>query len=88
MNEEKRYMEAARDLNLIAVGESAGVVYWKPAGFKLYENLKSFIRRHHEKRGYLEVRSPSIVASSVFEKSGHSEKYAENMFFLNGKNPD
>ena len=82
-NEEKRYMEIASEMNLLALGESAGVVYWKPAGLKLYEKLKSFIRQHHEKRGYLEVKSPSIVVANVFEQSGHNEKYASNMFFVN-----
>lgn len=83
--EEKRYMKVASDLNILALGESAGVVYWKPAGLKLYENLKSFIRKHHEKRGYLEVKSPSIVVEQLFEKSGHLEKYKDNMFVINSQ---
>lgn len=77
-------MQVAQDLNLLVLGNSAGVVYWKPAGLKLYENLKSFIRKHHEKRGYLEVRSPSIVNEDLFKQSGHLEKYQHNMFSLNG----
>jgi threonyl-tRNA synthetase len=81
--EDKRYMQVANDLNLIALGDSAGVVYWKPSGYKLYDNLKNFIKKHHEKRGYLEVKSPSIVVSDVFKKSGHLDKYSENMFMLN-----
>lgn len=85
MQEEKRYMQVANDLNLLALGNSAGVVYWKPAGLKLYENLKSFIRKHHEKRGYLEVKSPSIVVEQLFEQSGHLEKYKDNMFVLNSQ---
>lgn len=85
---EERYMEVANQMNLLALGESAGVVYWKPAGLKLYENLKSFIRNHHEKRGYLEVKSPSIVVANVFEKSGHSDKYASNMFFVNSNSDE
>lgn len=83
--EDKRYMQVANDLNLLALGNSAGVVYWKPAGLKLYENLKSFIRQHHEKRGYLEVKSPSIVVDQLFEQSGHLEKYKSNMFLLNSE---
>lgn len=85
---EERYMEVANQMNLLALGESAGVVYWKPAGLKLYENLKSFIRKHHEKRGYLEVKSPSIVVANVFEKSGHSDKYASNMFFVSSNSAE
>jgi threonyl-tRNA synthetase len=83
MNEEKRYMQVANEMNLFMIAESAGVVYWKPDGLKLYENLKKFIRKHHEDAGYLEVKSPSIVSPSLFEKSGHMEKYKDNMFMLN-----
>lgn len=83
--EDKRYMQVANDLNLLALGNSAGVVYFKPAGLRLYENLKSFIREHHEKRGYLEVKSPSIVVDQLFEQSGHLEKYKHNMFLLNSQ---
>lgn len=83
LNEEKRYMQVAKEMNLFMLAESAGVVYWKPEGLKLYENLKSFIRKHHEDAGYLEVKSPSIVLPSLFEQSGHMDKYKDNMFFLN-----
>lgn len=81
--EEKRYMKIAEELNLLALGQSAGVVYWKPAGLKMYEKLKNFIRSHHEDMNYLEVKSPSIVVSDVFIQSGHMEKYKDNMFLLN-----
>ncbi len=83
MSEEKRYMQIANEMNLFMIAESAGVVYWKPDGLKLYENLKNFIRKHHEDSGYLEVKSASIVVPSLFEQSGHMEKYKDNMFFLN-----
>lgn len=83
MSNEQRYMDVAHDLNLIAIGQSAGVVYWKPAGMVLYEKLKSFIKEQHQKNHYLEVKSPSIVSPQLFEQSGHNEKYKENMFFLN-----
>lgn len=78
-------MQIANDLNLLALDNSAGVVFWKPAGLKLYENLKSFIRNHHTVNGYLEVKTPSIVGESLFEQSGHLEKYKQNMFILNAK---
>ncbi len=78
-----RYMDAARELNLLHIGDSAGVVYWKPAGLRLYENLRAFIRRHHEARGYQEVRTPSLVQLEVFEKSGHLAKYRDYMFAAN-----
>lgn len=85
-NENKRYMQIANEMNLFFISNSAGVVYWKPEGLKLYENLKSFIREKHEKNRYLEVKSPSIVSSELFERSGHSAKYKHNMFSLSSEN--
>lgn len=81
----ERYMNIANELNLIAQGNSAGVVYWKPAGMRLYDNLKNFIRSYHQKHGYQEVKSPSMVVADVFEQSGHMSKYKENMFFIEGE---
>lgn len=81
-----RYMDIANKLNLIFLRESAGVVYWKPNGLRLYENLKYFIRNHHQRRGYLEVKSPSLVSNELFVRSGHNEKYKENMFFIENMN--
>lgn len=83
MSEVKRYMQIANEMNLIMNSDSAGVVYWKPEGLKLYENLKNFIRNVHEEMNYKEVRSPSIVSPELFEISGHADKYKDNMFLLN-----
>lgn len=77
-----RYMDAARTLNLLHLGDQAGAVYWKPNGLRLYENLRQFIRRHHLEWGYEEVKTPSLVPLSVFERSGHLAKYREFMFIL------
>lgn len=84
--QEERYMDAAQRMGLLSLGNSAGVVYWQPAGAKLYEKLRSFIRAIHEEHGYEEVRTPSIVGLEVFERSGHLAKYRENMFCLNQEN--
>ena len=84
INEEKRYMDVAKEMNLFFNDpQSAGVVFWKPNGLKLYENLRAFIRDQHQRRGYQEVKSPSIVSPLLFDRSGHMSKYKENMFFLN-----
>jgi len=85
MNEE-RYLDVAARMQLIHLGQSAGVVYWQPAGLNLYERLRSYIRRIHRQHGYLEVKSPSLVGLEVFERSGHLGKYRENMFLANQVN--
>lgn len=73
-------------MQLIHLGESAGVVYWQPAGLRLYEKLRSFIRDVHARHGYQEVKTPALVGLPVFEKSGHLGKYRENMFLANQAN--
>lgn len=83
MQEVSNYLQAAKALNLIHLGNSAGVVYWKPAGLRLYEKLRSFIRAVHHDNGYQEVRTPSLVQLNVFEQSGHLAKYKDYMFCAN-----
>lgn len=84
--EQPRYVDTAKRMELIHLGESAGVVYWKPAGLRLYEKLRSFVRTIHQRHGYLEVKTPILVGLPVFEKSGHLGKYRENMFLANQEN--
>lgn len=81
-----RYLDVAKRMELLHLGESAGVVYWQPAGLRMYEKLRSFIRAVHERHGYLEVKTPALVGMKVFEQSGHLGKYRENMFFANQAN--
>lgn len=83
---ESQYMDIAHRMELLHLGDSAGVVYWKPAGLKLYEKLRSYVRDVHERHGYEEVKTPALVGLPVFEKSGHLGKYRENMFLANQVN--
>lgn len=83
---EQRYLDVARRMQLLHLGESAGVVYWQPAGLRLYEKLRSYIRRVHQEHGYQEVKTPALVGLPVFERSGHLGKYRENMFLVNQAN--
>lgn len=84
--DEPRYLDVARKMQLLHLGDSAGVVYWKPAGLRLYEKLRSYIREVHVRHGYQEVKTPALVGLPVFERSGHLGKYRENMFFANQAN--
>lgn len=83
---ENRYMDAAQRMNLLHVGVGAGTVFWKPAGLRMYEALRRFIRDVHERHGYQEVKTPSLASVHLFERSGHLGRYRENMFFCNQEN--
>lgn len=81
-NENIRYLDIIRKMDLLVAGPSSGSILWKPKGAALYENLRKFILQEHLNAGYSQVKSPSLVDSSLFDKSGHSQKYKENMFYI------
>jgi threonyl-tRNA synthetase len=83
---EERYMEVAQRMQLIHLASAAGTVYWQPAGLRLYENLRSYIRKVHREHGYQEVKSPSLVGLELFDRSGHLGKYRDYMFLANQDN--
>ena len=62
--------------------EAPGMIFWHPRGFALYRAVEDYIRRRMRRAGFQEVRSPQMLARSLWERSGHWEKFAENMFVL------
>ncbi|HEY5072763.1 MAG TPA: threonine--tRNA ligase [Caulobacteraceae bacterium] len=74
-----RRLGAAMDLFHLQE-EGRGMVFWHPNGWTLYRTLQSYIRRRIEKAGYQEVKTPQILDHSLWERSGHWEKFREDMF--------
>ena len=60
--------------------ESPGSVFWHEKGWKLFQKLVAYMRDRQEKAGYKEVNTPEILDRSLWEKSGHWEKYGEHMY--------
>ena len=60
--------------------EGPGVVFWHPRGFALYRVIEDYIRRRMRAAGYREVRSPQLLARSLWESSGHWQKFSQSMF--------
>lgn len=60
--------------------EGPGVVFWHSKGWKVFQNLISYMRRRVESHGYEEVNAPMILDKAMWETSGHWEWYKENMF--------
>ena len=60
--------------------ESPGSVFWHEKGWKLFQKLVAYMRGRQEKAGYKEVNTPEILDRSLWEKSGHWEKYGEHMY--------
>ena len=60
--------------------EAAGAVFWHPNGWTLYRTLQAYMRGRLQAEGYVEVRTPQLIDRSLWEKSGHWEKFREHMF--------
>jgi threonyl-tRNA synthetase len=60
--------------------EAAGSIFWHPKGWKLYRTAEDYMRRRLDASGYQEVRTPQLVDRTLWEKSGHWEKFREHMF--------
>ncbi len=60
--------------------EGRGMVFWHPKGWTLYRTLQNYVRRRMEAEGYVEVKTPQILDRSLWERSGHWQKFHDSMF--------
>ncbi len=68
--------------------EAPGLVFWHNDGWTIYRIIESFMREKLHKFGYIEVKTPQIMDRVLWERSGHWDKYAENMFTTQSENRD
>jgi threonyl-tRNA synthetase len=61
--------------------EGAGFPFWHPKGMALYNEVMDFCRRQHVDAGYQEIKTPIILNEELWRRSGHWDKYNENMYF-------
>jgi len=81
--EKRDHRKIGKEMNLFHIQEEAvGNVFWHPNGWAIYRALEDYIRRQQIKYGYKEVRTPQILDRSLWEKSGHWEKFREAMFTM------
>ena len=66
--------------------ESPGMIFWHPNGWTIYQVLEKFIREILKKNDYLEIKTPQAVDKSLWEKSGHWEKFRDDMFTTASEN--
>ncbi len=65
--------------------EAPGAVFWHDKGWKLFQTLIDFMRKKQNDAGYIEINTPDIMDKSLWETSGHWEKFGENMFTTEAK---
>lgn len=75
------HRKLGREMDLFHMQEeAAGSVFWHPKGWTIYREIENYIRAKLEKNNYVEVKTPQMVDKILWEKSGHWEKFRENMF--------
>lgn len=79
--EKRDHRRLGKELDLFHLQEEApGMVFWHDKGWRLYKVIEDYIRRRLKVSGYFEVKTPILVDRSLWEASGHWEKFRENMF--------
>ena len=79
--EKRDHRKLGRELDLFHIDDHApGLVFWHPKGWTLWQGLEQYMRRVYQDNGYLEVKGPQIIDKGLWEKTGHWDKYRENMF--------
>ncbi len=79
--EKRDHRRLGREMDLFHVQEEAvGSVFWHPKGWTLYRTLENYIRTRLDQAGYVEVKTPQLLDSSLFKASGHWDMYGDNMF--------
>ena len=79
--EKRDHRKLGRELDLFHIDEhSPGTVFWHPKGWALWQEVEQYMRRVYRDNGYQEVKGPQILDKGLWEKTGHWDKYRENMF--------
>ncbi|MFK7978310.1 MAG: threonine--tRNA ligase [Halioglobus sp.] len=87
--EKRDHRKIAKKLDLFHTQEEApGMVFWHPAGWSIYQTIEQYMREKQRLNGYREIKTPQLVDISLWEKSGHADKFAEGMFTLKSDERD
>jgi len=87
--EKRDHRKLGRELDLFHIDEhSPGTVFWHPKGWTVWQEVEQYMRRVYRDNGYQEVKGPQILDQGLWEKTGHWDKYRENMFVTESEKRD
>ncbi|MBV9317713.1 MAG: threonine--tRNA ligase, partial [Gammaproteobacteria bacterium] len=85
--EKRDHRRIGKELDLFHLQEEApGAVFWHPKGWTLFQTLIAYMRERQQAAGYEEVNAPELMDATLWEQSGHMEKFGENMYLT--RTPD
>ena len=83
------HRKIGKKLDLFHIQEEApGMVFWHPSGWSIYTAIEEYMRRVLAVNGYKEIKTPQVVDRSLWERSGHWDKFRENMFTVESESRD
>ncbi|MBD3647616.1 MAG: threonine--tRNA ligase [Pseudomonadales bacterium] len=85
--EKHDHRKLGKRLDLFHMQEEApGMVFWHPKGWQIWRVIEEYVRSVQNENGYLEINTPQLVDASLWEKSGHADKFADDMFAVHSDN--
>ena len=83
------HRKLAKKFNYFHLQEEApGMVFWHPKGWSIYTAIEAYMREVQRANGYQEIKTPQVVERTLWEKSGHWDKFRENMFTVESESRD
>lgn len=80
--QKRDHRKLGKELDLFSFHqEGAGFPFWHPRGMVLYNTILDFCRKEHARAGYQEIKTPIILNEDLWHRSGHWDKYRDNMYF-------
>ncbi len=87
--EKRDHRRIGKEMDLFHIQEEAtGSIFWHPKGWKLYRTVEAYMRRRLDRAHYTEVKTPQLLDRSLWEASGHWEKFREHMFIAQVEDED
>ena len=84
--EKRDHRKIGKKLDLFHMQEEApGSVFWHPKGWAIYNGIMDYMRQKQIQNGYTEIRTPQVVDYSLWEKSGHADKFGDDMFSISSE---
>jgi len=87
--EKRDHRKLGRELDLFHIDEHApGLVFWHPKGWTVWQTVEQYMRQVYRDSGYHEVKGPQLLDKTLWEKTGHWDKYRDNMFTTDSEKRD
>lgn len=87
--EKRDHRKLGRELDLFHIDDHApGLVFWHPKGWTVWQGVEQYMRQVYRDNGYQEVKGPQVIDKTLWEKTGHWDKYRDNMFITESEKRD